>query len=265
MDFLGLEWDSVRMEVRLPELKHSALIALLHEFVGRRWTTVRNVQKFAGKLGFAAQVVRGEWTHLRRIWDSYKGSKGRAPHKLIRVSKSFLSDLEFWIKFLPLWNGISTITLPSSETFSSDACREGYGAMWNFRWIAGAWSLRTRDFRYSNWKELVAILLAIRAWGYMWRNCRIRVLSDNAAAVRMINKGYSPHREYMRIVRKMFWLAVEGDFELVAEWLPGTSNSNADALSRWLTNPLVFRSGESGLPTELVLPGSQESLNAKDL
>lgn len=66
---------------------------------------------------------------------------------------------------------------------------------------------------------------------------------DNEASVGIINKGYSLVREYMRLARKLFWLAVEGEFELWAVWIPGSSNEEADALSRWLTDPSIHRAG----------------------
>ena len=72
----------------------------------------------------------------------------------------------------------------------------------------------------------------------------VEVHSDNEPSVAMINQGYSPVREYMRLIRKLFWLAVEGGFELRAVWVPGVENGRADALSRWITHPSIHRSGE---------------------
>lgn len=263
--FLGLEWDSIAMQVRLPEAKKVALLGLLHSFVGRRWASVRDVQRLAGKLGFAAQVLRGGWVHLRRVWDSYKGCADRAAHKLVRIGKGFHSDVAFWMEFLPKWNGISTLEPSVDVRVGTDACKLGFGARCGGKWMAGAWSLSARASRHSNWKELVTVLLAARHWGHLWRNCVVVVDTDNKATAGIINRGYSPCREYMRIARKLFWIAVDGGFEVKANWIPGTSNSIPDALSRWLTIPNSFQSGGGGLPPGLVLPGSAERLDAQDL
>ena len=248
MTFIGLEWDSIAMEVRLPEVKKQKLMSILSGFVGRRWATVREVQRLAGKLCFAAQVVRGGWTHIRRIWDTYKGSEHRPSTRLIRLGNGFQSDVAFWVKFLPVWNGISTLHRAADIRFGTDACKTGYGASWGNRWITGAWSESTRARKHSNWKELTTVLLAARQWGHEWRDCVVHVEMDNTAAVGIINRGYSPCREYMRIARKLFWLSIEHGFEIRASWIPGVLNEGPDWLSRWLLTPSCSYAGH-GAPT----------------
>lgn len=263
--FLGYEWDSVVMEVRLPEDKCEALLALAQGFVGRRWASVREVQHLAGKMCFAAQILRGGWVHIRRIWDSFKGCADKSANQRIFLNRGFQSDVSFWLQFLPEWNGISTLISPASVFIGTDACKFGYGALWDYRWLAGAWSEVSVKKRHSNWKELTAVLLAVRLWGHLWRNCVVNIVSDNSATVGIINRGYSPCREYMRIARKLFWLAVRGGFEIRATWIPGSSNSIPDALSRWLTSPSSSISGGPCEPKGLVFPGSKERVYKEDL
>lgn len=265
MVFLGLEWDSLAMEVRLPGEKKERLLTLLSSFVGRRCAKVAEIQKLAGKMGFAAQVVRGGWTHIRRVWDVYKGTTHLESQKVVKLGEGFHSDLQFWLSYLPVWNGVSTLEQPSSARFATDASKMGYGAWWGKRWLARAWSLSSRRNRHSNWKELACVLLAGRQWRHLWRGFKVEVCMNNQAAVAIINKGYSPVREYMRLARKIFWLAVNGDFELVAIWTPGVTNIEADALSRWLTDPSSSRHGESGLPARLPIQSGKERVHPKDL
>lgn len=244
MEFLGFVWDSLAMEVRLPEAKKKKLLTLLQSFVGRGWASLADVQQLAGKLGFAAQVVRGGWTHIRRIWDTYKGCGDLPSYQRIKLSKGFINDVEFWLKYLPVWNGISTLRKATAVRIRTDACKFGYGAAWGVEWMAGAWSLATRKKRHSNWKELSCVLLAAREWGDQWQDAVVEVEMDNAVSVGIINKGYSPVRKYMRLARKLFWLAVEKKFEIRAVWIAGVLNERADALSRWLTDLSIHRAGQ---------------------
>jgi hypothetical protein len=108
----------------------------------------------------------------------------------------------------------------------------------------------------------MTVLLAAREWDHLWRNSVVEVFSDNTATVGIVNRGYSPCREYMRIAKKLFWLAVEGDFELRATWIPGFSNLLPDALSRFLTLPNSHLSGVGSLSEGLILQGSKARRNS---
>ena len=55
--FLGFELDTLAMEVRLPQDKLAELKELVHQWVGRRSCSVKDLESLIGKFGHAVQVV----------------------------------------------------------------------------------------------------------------------------------------------------------------------------------------------------------------
>lgn len=77
VDFLGLEFDTLRMEVRLPKDKLKKTIEGVARVLERRSsTTHEELQSLVGLLSFAAKVVFPGRAFLRRLYDALaKGGK----------------------------------------------------------------------------------------------------------------------------------------------------------------------------------------------
>ena len=96
------------------------------------------------------------------------------------LSKSFQLDLQWWRRFISAWNGISIIpdtdwTPAHDLSIYTDACVEGYGALFGNHWFACTWTVEeeqqaARDKRDSMpFKELYALTRAAATWGSQWR------------------------------------------------------------------------------------------------
>ena len=76
-----------------------------------------------GQLQHACCVVKPERSFLRQIIEFTKVA--RELHHQIRLNKGFRSDLQWWVCFLPDWNGISMMSGMSQHhyvgTITSDA------------------------------------------------------------------------------------------------------------------------------------------------
>ena len=70
LTFLGIETDTVRRQLTLPERKLCELRLLLSETTAKRSITKRDLQSLVGKFNFAARVVFGGRTFSRRMIDS---------------------------------------------------------------------------------------------------------------------------------------------------------------------------------------------------
>ena len=88
--FLGIEIDSVREELRLPEDKLMQLKEALSHW--------------RGLLSHAAKVVKAGRTFLRRIIDL--STSASQLHHFIRLNTEARSDIEWWFRFISLWNRI---------------------------------------------------------------------------------------------------------------------------------------------------------------
>ena len=96
--FLGIELDSDRMVLCLPQEKLSKLHILLARWRLWRYCQIGDLRSLVGKLQHASKVVRPGRTFLHRMFELLKGSRGRRP--LIRLNAAFRSDLAWWHTFL---------------------------------------------------------------------------------------------------------------------------------------------------------------------
>ena len=70
--FLGVEMATVNRVLQLPRDHVSELLDILNFSLTKRKCQNHHLQRLVGKLSWAAQVVRGGRTFLRRFYDSYK-------------------------------------------------------------------------------------------------------------------------------------------------------------------------------------------------
>ena len=132
LTFLGIEIDTVLRQLCLPESKLCELRELLRDALIRRSITKQELQSLVGKLNFAARVVFGGRTFLRRIIDVMNTLS--RPHHRTRVNKQLRADLSWWANFLSVFNG-NTFFVDSepvsSNEFSTDACPIGGGGFFS--------------------------------------------------------------------------------------------------------------------------------------
>ena len=108
LTFLGIEFDTLAMELRLPNEKLVELKHTLKLFVQSKKVTLRQLQSLIGLLNFACQVVSPGRVFCRRLIDATCNI--RKPRHRIRVSKSMREDIKVWLTFLSEYNGVTVIT-----------------------------------------------------------------------------------------------------------------------------------------------------------
>ena len=103
--FLGIELDSIAMTLRLPEEKLQCFREELQLFLQIRRARKQQFQSLAGRLSWAAGIVRGGRVFLRRIFDKI-GTLKHASHRTI-IGSTVRSDLLWWYEFMSTFNGRS--------------------------------------------------------------------------------------------------------------------------------------------------------------
>lgn len=253
--FLGIELNSITMEASMPNDKLSKLSSTVENLLKRPKSAKvkkRELQSIAGLMNFAAIVVKGARTFMRRLLDLLKPLK-RQNHRT-RLNSEARKDLIWWAEFLRLFNGkavvINNCCSPCVNLYS-DASLTGFGAWYNDDWIAGTWTtsptfckqlnslenwfpacLPENSNVHINTLELYAILLAVRHWAPAWRDHRVGIHTDNTQVMYGLNKGSSNNKESMSALREIFWWSVIYNFTFSAHHIPGYLNNLADSLSR---------------------------------
>ena len=140
LTFLGIEIDTVAMELRLPADKLARLHNLIDHWLNKRAASKRELQSIIGHLSHAATVVQPGRTFLCMLTEASKIPK--QPDHLARLNTQCRADIGWWSLFFHHWNGRSY--MPSEEitaTLTSDASGSwGYGAIAsNHHWFQLKW------------------------------------------------------------------------------------------------------------------------------
>ena len=234
LPFLGIEFDTTNMVLRLPDMKLKQLREIVAQWRGKKTCRKRDLQSIIGSLSHASKVVRPGRTFLRRLIDLLAVAK--KPHHYIRLTRDARSDIEWWHCFAAQWNGVSMIQSQSEQKpdiiITSDASGKwGCGAFCAQRWFQLEWP-RHLEATHITVKELIPIVLGAAVWGREWQGLSVGALCDNAAVVAIINWGNSRDQEVMHLMRCLAFIQAKWHFSLRASHIKGSANDLADALSR---------------------------------
>ena len=166
LTFLGIELDSTKMELRLPQAKLERLQCSLGSWLRRQSASKRQLQSIIGQLSDAAIVVRPGRTFLRSLIETMKVPK--KPDHLVRLNKECQADLYWWHTFIQNWNGVALFPgRPLCETVTADASGSwGCGALLEEgkAWFQFQWPDSWKDGNIAT-KELFPIVVAAALWG----------------------------------------------------------------------------------------------------
>lgn len=232
----GIEVDSVKMQLRLPQDKLLHAKQILHQFSTKRKVTLRQLQSLLGLLNFACKAIKPGRPFLRRLIDLTKGVTN--PNFSIRLNKQARADIAAWLVFLQSFNGTSMFLSThwlSSDTlnlYSDSAGAFGFAAVLGSHWFAGAWPSPLQRLHIT-FKELFPIVLSLEIWGHFLSNSKVIFNSDNLAVVHIINKQTSTESYIMPLVRRLVVAALTHNILFKAQHIPGFTNVVADRLSRF--------------------------------
>jgi hypothetical protein len=234
MDFLGIQIDSKNMEARVPYRKLQEVLQELEVWSRRKSASKRQVQSLIGKLQFVARCIQPGRIFISRMLVVLKGLKKQ--HHFTKVSAEFRKDIDWWRRFMEVFNGVSIIPEEDwsepDHIFASDACLEGGGAICGSQFCHFVFPADFKTWHISA-LELLTIVVAAKLWGHLWKGLRIRVLCDNEASVSVVNTGRSKDPLMLACVRELAYVVATRQFQLRSVHIPGVDNRIPDELSRW--------------------------------
>ena len=169
--FLGIELDTIKLELRLPADKLERLQSTINKWYiklflkGKPFCKRKELESLIGLLHDASIVVRPGRTFFRCLINHLKTSNHRRGRNVfIRLNKEARSDIMWWHCFIAHWNGLSMMLddrkVNPDIVLTSDASgRWGCGAFWNTSWFQLEWSEALSSLHITN-KELIPIVLA---------------------------------------------------------------------------------------------------------
>ena len=236
---MGLEIDSIRQLVSVPQEKLQEIISKVSGALESEKLTLRELQSLVGSLSFICRAVPPGRAFLRHLIDLQIGIK-KAWHK-IRISPGAKADLRMWLVFLNSYNG-SSIFMNQNGVFDyelqwfTDASGPGigFGGFFDGSWFQGKWP--DEQFSKSHsiaWLEFFPIIVAVVLWGHSLQGKRIVLRCDNEAVVAIINKQSSKCPQIMRLLRFFVLQCLKNSVVFSARHVAGRNNDVADALSRF--------------------------------
>ena len=111
--------------------------------------------------------------------------------------------------------------------------------------VKGDWNVQVSQ-ESSNYRELLAILLALETFKFHIQNLTVEVLSDNSTAGAYVRNKGGPSLELTEISKAIWGLAIDFNITLICTHIPGIKNIRADRLSRspdthnWMLHPAIF-------------------------
>ena len=262
LTFLGIELDTVRGQLRLPQNKLRDLQACLCNWMYQdgHQAPRRSCELLSllGLLHHAATVVRPG----RAFVHSLINTSTTVTHldHWVCLNASARADISWWYTFSREWNGISLLP-PSMPTvvITSDASGSwGYGATHYNQWLQLAWPVNWVGMPIAP-KELAPIMLAVALWGYQWGGTKVVCLCDNMSVVCANNKGSARDPKLTRLMRILSFFSAMYNIILVARYLPRAQNSSAVALS--CDNVRLFLAlNPQASPVPMVIPSELQEL-----
>ena len=130
MTFLGIEVNTIKMILKIPDKKWAKVLMILHEWETKQVASLKEVQKLAGLLNFVCRCVRSGRIYLSRILNFLRIFENKQSKP---VTVEVKEDIEWWKKFGSKHNGITLMVdnkwTQADEWISSDSCLTGGGGL----------------------------------------------------------------------------------------------------------------------------------------
>ena len=239
--FLGIEFDTIQMVLRLPAEKILELKEKIITAIHAKKLTLRQLQSIIGLLNFACRVISPGRAFCRRLINATIGVN-KAYFK-IRVTKSMKADLNVWLEFLRSFNGVTVIPdrfwLTNIDldlfTDSAGSSNLGFGIYFQGHWCHGSWPQQWAEstvLRNMAFIELFPVLTALFIWGPQLSNKKVLFHVDNQATVQVLNKKSSRDPLIMKAIRKIVLKTLEFNINVNGIFIPSASNGISDSISR---------------------------------
>ena len=246
VEYLGLQIQNREDGVpvlKVPKSKINKVRKDIRRVLKLNYVTARVLSKVAGQCNFICKAVLPGKLMLRNVYNLIK-QKITWETKL-ELNASAKNDLVWWAESLEKWNG--KVILPSEidGQLVTDASQTGWGGHYGKEITQGFWD-QTMSQKHSNIRELMAVLLSIRAFLPHLENKTINILSDNITTIAYINHMGGPMDELTNIAKLIWAEAIQHNITIVAKHLSGRLNTQADGLSRavdkheWMLSKPLF-------------------------
>lgn len=231
MLWIGFWFDTIKMEVRIPEDKIDEVRTLLLQWRGKQKASRKQIQRLLGKLFYISQCCKPARLFVSRMLDTLR----EAPHQgMVTLSTDFQKDVSWFVDLMPSYNGIHLLQpSPPDVTAAVDSCLTGIGGLCGTTFYATQIpQFVQEEYHPIHHLEMLNIVIAVKLWSADWEHKVVRILCDNAAAVAVLQHGRSRDPFLLACARDIWFETAIRDINLLPQHAPGNTLVTVDALSR---------------------------------
>jgi Reverse transcriptase (RNA-dependent DNA polymerase) len=178
---LGFEFDSMQMQVRLPQHKKQRALDSVNALLSASSILLTDLESTLGFLSHCCQVVPLGRPFLRNLFSLLCRHGNRRPSSKTRLSSDARNDLRWWHRFLTSWSSISLIRTSRRFFDVATDASGGKGIGGVYRRLVFSERIPSRHkLQLIDWKELFAILHAFLLWHDDWQGGMVRLACDNS-------------------------------------------------------------------------------------
>ena len=233
---LGILVDTVRMVFEVPQ---DRLLEPHEELL--QWSTFADfaksqLQALLGKLSFVSACVKPGRIFMSRLLNCLRTLQ---PHRSrFPISSEMLADINWWLTFLPSFNGTALTQLRPSDfqevLFTCDSSLHRGGATYFDECITFGFPRHIESLAlHITALELSALVIAVKLWAPKLAGVQFQISCDNDAAVQIANSGRTQDPFMQRCLRQLWLTKARYDLEIHVIHVPGIHNVFPDCLSRW--------------------------------
>ena len=251
VQYLGVVIDSTSFRASPSEERISRLQSTAAEFQSCASPPASLWLSLLGVLSSLAHLVPGGRLRMRSLQLCLHRSWDRQDlEDPVYASMECLRDLQWWLHLPRLSLGVSLCQVSPDLPFWSDASDVGWGAHLDRQIAPGLWDTHQAALSI-NARELIAVQLGLHQFQSSLQGRTVVVFCDNTTAVAYLHKEGGTRSPLLDTLAQEILRWTESlSICLAPQFLPGSNNVLADALSRphqlphseWSLNPTVFQS-----------------------
>ena len=190
---------------------------------------VRKLARIAGQCVSMTKAILPAKLLLRNIYRVIATRQSWS--SIVQLDTSSITDLEWWLAALKTWNGHYMVPKTITKQIVTDASSSGWGGVLDNMEASGLWNIRLAH-KHSNYRELMAVLLCLKAFATDIKGEVVQILSDNITTVAYISHLGGPANDLSQLAQAVWAEALSLNVTLRAKHIAGVDNIHADYLSR---------------------------------
>lgn len=232
-----------KLIVKVQSCRISKLKRAIRRALKERYIKARSLAKIAGQCVSTAWAVTPGKLLLRNIYRLL--SKRDSWDSNLAIGAEVVNELTWWLTAASHWNSRELCTRPVEIQVITDASHLGWGAVCNGKVASGDWNTRV-SCASSNYREMMAIFLAIISFRAILKNKSVQILSDNITSIAYINHKGGPCPKLSQIATSIWTEAFDNGMSIQCAHIAGRKNFAADYWSRtpdkhnWMLHPKLF-------------------------